>query len=571
MICLIKESLIIMDNKLIYKPYIISKLQRWFNACNKKLSIESYVPTSCNLYIFLFILACYFVLILNLSFFIKVFEYFKSAKNFPITHTLSLIPFLMCMFISIFSLLAIKKFTKFIFIFLILISAILSYILVYHGVLFDKTSPIIDTMEHANWQEISMFLTPSFFIYFIILGIIPSVFIYKTRISYPKWQLNLPIRIALVLLYPLMYLVTTLPLSTNYQPIFHSSGLTGKTFFQIIPNNFFANLFEYHYSNFNHDIGYKKIGLDAKVTNSHHALLVVVVGETARGMNFELNGYHRPTNYYSKKAKVISFRNTRACGTCTRVSVPCIFSSLPRKRFINNLADNQDNVLDVLQHAGVNLLWLDNNGNGNCQGVCKNIESIILNEPFDKVLVDNLKTRIAKYKNQDTVIVLHLKGSHGVDYHTKYPAEFSKFMPECKKNEFRLCTQEALINAYDNSLLYTDYVISELIKVLKTQSTFKNSALIYTSDHGESLGENNIHEHCSPYAIAPIEQTNVPLIFWASDALIKENNLSVKCLKKEAYTNQFSHDNLFHSILGIMEVHTEVYQKNLDIFSSCRA
>lgn len=540
------------------------------NEYNKKKLGESRGTRACSIYIFLFILAGYFVLVFNLAFFIKVFSYFKSAENSPIIHTLILIPFLMCIFVSLFSLLAIKKLAKIIFIFLTLLSAILSYNLLYYGIVFDKTSLIIDTLEHASWQEISLFLTPSFFIYFIILGLIPSYWIYKTHIIYPKWQKYLIVRVAGVMVYPLIYALSQLPLSETYQPIVRWSGLAGKSFFQIVPNNFFENFYEYHYNTLIHPIPYKKIGLDAKIEHSKPNLLVIVVGETARGMNFELNGYQRPTNYYTKQEEVISFRHVTSCGTCTRVSVPCMFSAYTRKKFINILADRQDNVLDVLQHAGVNLLWIDNNGNGNCQGVCKKIETISLNEPFDEVLVDNLKTRIATYDKQDTVIILHLRGSHGIDYYTKYPAEFAKFKPECKKNEFRLCSQESLINAYDNSLLYTDYVISELIKVLKTQSKFKNAALIYTSDHGESLGENNLHEHCSPYAIAPIEQTHVPLVFWASASLIKENHFSFECLKNQAYTNQFSHDNLFHSILGLMQVNTEVYQKNLDIFSLCR-
>lgn len=536
----------------------------------KKVNTSSRLLT-CHLSIFLLILASYFAWVFNLPFLIKAFMYFKHDAQLSILHTLALIPFLICIFISLFSLLAIKKLEKSIFIFLTLLSSILSYHCLYYGLVFDGTSPLIDTLEHASWKEISLFLTPSFFIYFILFGMIPSYWIYKVRIVHPPWKKRLALRTAGVLLYPLVYAITGLPLSSTYQPLVRWSGLAGKAFFQIVPTNFFEDFYNYHYHSFIRPIPYRTLGLDAKIQHDQPNLLIIVVGETARGMNFELNGYPRATNNYTKKEGVVSFRHVESCGTCTRVSVPCMFSYFPRKQFFNIIADSQDNLLDVLQHAGVHLLWVDNNGNGNCQGVCKHIESILLDAPFDEVCVDTLKHRIDTSQHQDMVIVLHLRGSHGIDYYTKYPPEFAEFKPACQRNEFRLCSKKALINAYDNSLLYTDFVIKQLIQVLKKQTTFKHAALIYTSDHGESLGEHNLHEHCSPYPIAPVEQTHVPLIFWASDAWMSDQKLSLSCLQNKAYEKHLSHDNLFHSVLGLMDINTDLYQQNLDIFRSCRA
>lgn len=165
--------------------------------------------------------------------------------------------------------------------------------------------------------------------------------------------------------------------------------------------------------------------------------------------------------------------------------------------------------------------------------------------------------------------MLHLKGSHGQNYYTRYPNHFNQFTPACQKQEFRLCDRQTLLNAYDNSILYTDFVLHELINFLKEQNVFWNTALLYTSDHGESIGEKGIYEHGTPYLIAPQEQTIVPLIFWASDSFKEEKKLSWGCLKKEAISKKLSHDNLFHSILGLMDISTQLYEKELDLFISC--
>ena len=152
----------------------------------------------------------------------------------------------------------------------------------------------------------------------------------------------------------------------------------------------------------------------------------------------------------------------------------------------------------------------------------------------------------------------------------KYPDSFRYFTPDCRKNDFRFCNKQALINAYDNTILYTDFVLSQVIETLQEHHTLFNSALIYTSDHGESLGEKGIYEHCTPYVIAPIEQTQVPLIVWMSDEFMKQKSLSKLCLQKKALHGAYSHDFIFHSILGLMDIQTTVYQPPLDIFESCR-
>jgi lipid A ethanolaminephosphotransferase len=131
------------------------------------------------------------------------------------------------------------------------------------------------------------------------------------------------------------------------------------------------------------------------------------------------------------------------------------------------------------------------------------------------------------------------------------------------------CSQQELINAYDNTIAYTDYFLSQVIKLLKTNSEKYNTAMLYVSDHGESLGENNVYLHGLPYFIAPEEQRHVPMVTWFSDNFLLDHKIDGNCLKQQ-HDIHYSHDNLFHSVLGLMEVSTTVYDQKLDIFSSCQ-
>ncbi|AUH71031.1 phosphoethanolamine transferase [Legionella sainthelensi] len=530
-----------------------------------------------NVVSFTLILTAYFALVLNFPFIIKAITHMKE-EHISIESTVFLsmtIPlFLFCVFFSLFSLFTVKYLEKPVFITVTLVSSVLSYGHMYYGFVFDSHSAMIATLEKTNAKEVLPFITPSFLICFFLFGVVPSYLIYKVKIVHFSIKKEILIKLLSVFVYPFFYFIIIFPFSIRYYSLIPLTGLAGKPPFEMIPNNFLNAAFNYYHDKIiaqHHP--YKQIGLDAKNNSMHqngkNNLLILVVGETARGMNFELNGYERATNPYTKKLGVISFPNMTSCGTATSVSVPCIFSHLPRAQFSNFSAENQDNLLDILKRTGVNVFWMDNNGAGDCQGVCKNITSTITDYNFDGELINELKNKIHHFQKVDTVLVLHLKGSHGQNYHTRYPNHFNQFTPACQNQEFRLCDRQTLLNAYDNSILYTDFVLHELINFLKEQDDFWNTALLYTSDHGESIGEKGIYEHGTPYLIAPQEQTSVPLIFWASDSFAEEKNLSQSCLKKESMIKKFSHDNLFHSILGLMNISTELYEKELDLFISC--
>lgn len=312
-------------------------------------------------------------------------------------------------------------------------------------------------------------------------------------------------------------------------------------------------------------------------------LLVIAMGETARSANFSLNGYDRNTNPALSQQDVLSYRQVTSCGTSTAASLPCMFSHLGREGHEARTAE-YENLLDVLTHAGYRVLWIDNQSG--CKGLCDRIESVRTSqlpvfascpqgECSDDVLLPVLKSqlnappsspRATKYAG--TVVVLHLMGSHGPAYFKRSRDPFKPFQPECKSIVLSDCSTQEIVNAYDNSLVYTDHVLSTLIEWLKERSAQSPTGLLYVSDHGESLGENSLYLHGMPYAIAPRVQTHVPMITWWSARFQEVRGIRQACLKQDL-DRPLSHDHLFHSVLGLMRVQTQAYKPELDLFRRC--
>jgi lipid A ethanolaminephosphotransferase len=180
----------------------------------------------------------------------------------------------------------------------------------------------------------------------------------------------------------------------------------------------------------------------------------------------------------------------------------------------------------------------------------------------DEGMLVGLQDYIDSKKTGDILIVLHQMGNHGPAYYKRYPESFERFTPVCKTNQLEKCTSEEINNAYDNAILYTDYFLSKVITLLKQNRGFE-TAMFYISDHGESLGENNLYLHGLPYFMAPETQTHIPAVMWFGDGF----KIDKKLLKEKA-KGEYSQNNLFHTLLGFMEVKTEVYDKNLDIIES---
>ncbi|WP_052736045.1 phosphoethanolamine transferase [Aquincola tertiaricarbonis] len=328
------------------------------------------------------------------------------------------------------------------------------------------------------------------------------------------------------------------------------------------------------------------LGRDAQLGPSHAAgrkppLLVLVLGETGRSGNFGLNGYDRDTTPALARLDVASLRNVWSCGTSTAASVPCMFSHLGREAYGAREHDTE-NLLDVLQHAGLAVLWIDNQSG--CKGVCERVPHVSTSagtDPMlcpdgscqDMVMLQGLEQRIAalpaERRARGVVVVMHQMGSHGPAYSKRSPPQAKRFLPECTSAQLQDCSPQALVNAYDNSIAYTDQFLAATVGWLQRQ-TEASTAMVYLGDHGESLGENNLYLHGLPYAVAPDVQKRVPWITWLSADWQRRSGVHTACLRQQADVRR-SHDDWFHSVLGLLDVHTSVYRPEHDIYAACAA
>ena len=303
---------------------------------------------------------------------------------------------------------------------------------------------------------------------------------------------------------------------------------------------------------------------------------IMVVGETARADHFSLNGYQKQTNPMLSSAGDIVFGHGESCGTSTLFSVPCMFSIKGRDTYTASDAEGESNVLDILTAAGVRTIWIDNNSS--CKHACDRIENVNLRQDldeaspyysdmgyFDGVLTENIDAYLDG-EGQDTLIVLHSLGSHGPAYSRRYPPQFGVFTPYCDKASPKECSDELVSNAYDNTIVYTDYVLSQLIDRLRARVQDFDSFLLYASDHGESLGENGVYLHGLPYALAPKAQTDVPFILWLSNGFQKNHAISQLAVEQLGL-RQLSHDNISHTLMGFYDVEATSYVAEQDLFA----
>ncbi len=323
-------------------------------------------------------------------------------------------------------------------------------------------------------------------------------------------------------------------------------------------------------------------------TQPRPRLLMLVIGETARTQNWGLSGYARDTTpalkRWQQQGDLVNFPNVRSCGTNTHVSLPCIFSPLTREQG-GDKTPTQENLLDVLQRAGLAVLWLDNQSG--CKGVCERVPNAStreLNLPglcadgecFDEAMLSGLDARIAALdpvrRARGVVLVLHQMGSHGPAYSKRTPTDRKPFLPECTSNTLSDCAPEQLVNAYDNTIAYTDHFLDQSLQWLQQQAQagHYDTGLVYLSDHGESLGESGLYLHGVPYTFAPAQQTHVPLVAWLSPTLQQRSGVSTDCLRQRA-AEPLTHDNLFHTVLGLMDVSTQARNQALDAVAPCRS
>ncbi len=522
--------------------------------------------------------ALYLAVVNNISFFQAAFGAVNKAGQHNFTFAMSLFLCLVLLFFVLLLLLASVKFTfKPILITVLIIAAAVSYFMDNYGTIID--APMIQNLMETDFNEAIELITLKLIFHLFVFGVLPAAWIYRIEIQYKLFGSEILRRLVL-LVCAIGLLAGTIYL--NYKDFSFVLRNNHSLRYLINPNYPIYSFVKYFKDLRQTPLVVHELGSDARQhltwqERGKKAVVVLVVGETARAENFALNGYGQATNPRLSKEDIINFPNAHSCGTATAISLPCMFSNLKHSGFSDLDAKQNENLVDVLQHAKVNILWLDNNSG--CKGVCQRVPSKnteILNVPglcvegecYDDVMLGELQNYLDQSQG-NTVVVLHQKGSHGPAYYKRYPSEFKVFGPECTRNEVQDCSQAEIKNAYDNTILYTDHFLAEVIKLLKTNEANYHTAMIYMSDHGESLGENGIYLHGLPYAFAPDQQTHIPFIVWLSKNFSDSFHLDTECLKRHR-TVAYSHDNLFHSMLGLLDIKTNVYEASSDIFAQCR-
>ena len=485
---------------------------------------------------------------------------------------------LYCLTLALFALFALPWLVKPFSVFILILSSVTGYYMDTLGAFIDRE--MIQNVMVTTVTESKHLITHGFVFHVAFYGLLPSAVVLALKV---KPQRRLIALGAPVLTGVLCFLITIGLLATNFKT--YASILRERKDFlaSYQPGAPIVNSFRYAaMMSKTLNLVVQPLGEDAikgAAYNSAHppVLTVLVVGETARAQNFGLNGYARDTTPNLSKQAIVNFEAVSSCGTSTAVSLPCMFSKLPRKDYSFEAGAAEQNLLDVLVHAGLHVEWWDNNTGH--KGLADRLphQSFLgkdipaycrQGECDDGVFFPALRAYI-KSLTQDTVLVLHQIGSHGPSYFMRYPPEFEKFTPACQTSELKRCTAGEVTNAYDNTIAFTDQVLSETIDMLNSQDGL-NTAMFYVSDHGESLGEGGLYLHGAPYFMAPKEQTHVPMLLWMSDGFATQFGHDRACLNNNR-TAPLSHDNLFHSLLGMMDITTDVYDRKLDLFAACTA
>lgn len=511
-------------------------------------------------------ISLFLTLVANVAFFKHVVEVYPLTWN-NIGFIISLGILLISVSIILLSLFTWSRATKPVLIIVLLLSSFVAYFMDSYDVVID--THMIDNILQTNINESSDLLSFSLVLYILFIGVIPSWIVYRIQIepSFVKEQiiekgklLGMAFGIAVIAL---------LTFNKNYTSFFREHK----------PLRYYANPAYYLYSvghyvqkSLSHPYtGLQVIGKDAAIPESDvdRELVILVVGEAARWDHFSLNGYSRETNPLLKKEDIINFTQFSSCGTETAVSVPCMFSSLTRDNYDGEKAEHIENVLDVIGHAGVNVLWRDNNSDS--KGVALRAEYQDFKDPKNNLMCEEGECRdegmligldeyIKAHPKGDIVIVLHQMGNHGPAYYKRYPKAFEKFTPVCKSNQLEQCTEQEITNAYDNAILYTDHFLSKTINFLKGHDDKFETAMFYVSDHGESLGEKGLYLHGFPYAIAPEAQKHVPAVMWFG----KRFEVDKIKLRQKA-SQPLNHDSYFHTVLNFAEITSSIYKPELDI------
>jgi lipid A ethanolaminephosphotransferase len=473
-----------------------------------------------------------------------------------------------------------RRWAKPLLIFMLLATAFAVYFIQHYNVYLD--ADMLRNAIKSDPAEASEMLSASMLAPLLGYGVLPSLLIWFIPIKKSTWVSTIKRRLSILLGFAV---VGALALFAIFQPLSSLMRNAKEARYLITPANYLYGFIQVAKGERKQgNVVREPIGQDAKQLASavtKPKIVVVVVGETARAANWGLSGYNRMTTPKLAQLGVTSFTDVTSCGTNTETSLPCMFAPVGRRDYNENKIRLQQSLLHVLAKAGLQVKWRDNQSG--CKGVCSDLPIEFVRELLpeaqrtalcekgghcrDEGLLFGLE-QILDNAQGNQVLVLHQLGSHGPAYFKRYPPAFDQFKPACQSENLRNCTEAQIVNAYDNTLLYTDHVLANLIQQLAAKSSKVDSSVLYVSDHGESLGEKNLFLHGMPYAIAPDVQKKVPLFMWFSDGMAARLGLNASCLQNKTQL-PIAHDHLFHTLLSLNQVQTQLYEKQYDVLADC--
>jgi len=426
----------------------------------------------------------------------------------------------------------------------------------YH-IVFDRT--MMGNVFNTNPQEAGELFHPKLLVYIFVYAVLPCLLLFRIRIR--KIQLHKRSIFLLVLL--LLFTGWSFANAKTWLWVDKNASKLGG---MIMPWSYVINSIRWYQGAYFRNSRQETLLPTAHFIGSGKEIVVLVIGEAARAQNFSLYGYQRPTNPLLAKDDVVVLPDATACATYTTASIECMLSHLGSGSSMLTLFEP---LPSYLQRNGVNVIWrTDNWGEprlkidvyeradsirGSCKGEGCN---------YDEVLLTDLENKLQGSRRDKTFVVLHQHGSHGPSYFKNYPSSFEVFKPVCSSVDLQKCTNQELVNAYDNTVLYTDHFLDRVIALLK--SFHEPTVMLYVSDHGESLGEYGLFLHGTPYSIAPDVQKKVPFIVWMSDEFKQQRGIKNNDIGKGTH---YSDDYVFHSVMGALGMRSEIYKKPLDIFN----
>ncbi len=407
------------------------------------------------------------------------------------------------------------------------------------------TDKMMGNVYNTQFSEASGFFSISAVLYVLFLGVIPCLYLFLQKVEYgsfKRFMANIGAGLGIVLAVALGHM-------KNWPWIDRNSTELGSL---LMPWSYTVNTFRYFSAEKKRNA--KEIPLpDAAIRNDSKDVCVLIIGESARRDHFSLYGYDRETNPYTVKDSVTALI-ADAAATYTTAGVKAILDHAP----VNRLHEILPN---YLHRAGVDVSWRTSNWGEPPVHIDKYYKVKDLKERFpdaderyDGILLEGLKEDILASDKAKTLVVLHTNTSHGPTYYKKYPSEFEIFTPVCTTVEMSKADHQELMNAYDNGIIYTDWLIHSVIEILK-EIPERRTCMIYVSDHGESLGENNLYMHGVPMSMAPKEQIEIPFIVWDSD-----EETTIKPIEK------VGHYHVFHSILNFLGIDSPIYDEEKNIF-----